>query len=272
MRQNMPVPKAGSFGLMGILNVTPDSFYEHFEQPAQAIDHASKLLCAGADVIDLGAESTRPNAARVDWQEECRRLRPCLGAIRQRYPEAVISVDTRNAGTAAMALQAGCDIINDVSGCRHDPALLDVLIQFRPGYVLMHSQGTPENMQRDPAYADVVAEVRDFLEQTLNMLVRAGVPEDRIVLDPGIGFGKTLAHNLELLRHIDSFLQFGRPVLAGVSMKSMFGSLAGLAENERGEATAVTSALLFAKGVTWHRVHEVARVRSALLLAQALQI
>lgn len=179
-------------------------------------------------------------------------------------------MDTYHADTAAAVLAQGAHIINDISACRFDPGLLDVLVQYKPGYVLMHSQGRPEVMQRAPRYDDVRREVREFFERELSRLVRAGLPEDRIVLDPGIGFGKTLEHNLTLLAHPGDWLELGRPVLMGLSMKSLFGGLLGLATDERGTATQVATALLWRRGIFWHRVHEVAATRRSLLLAGAL--
>lgn len=267
----IPVPMSQSFGLMGIINLAPDSFFEHCDREEEAVEKAGVLLGCGADIIDLGAESTRPGAAPLEPVEEWGRLSPVLERIRQVCPDATLSVDTRNASTASLALQAGCAIINDVSACRHDPGLIDVLAQFKPGYVLMHARGEPQTMQIAPAYANVVAEIMAFFEHWLKRLTAAGLPENRIVLDPGIGFGKTLDHNLAILAHLEDFLGFGRPLLLGISMKGLFGKLLGLGPNERGEATAIASALLFAKGATWHRVHEVKRVRTALSLAQALK-
>lgn len=265
-----PVPMPEGFGLMGIINITPDSFYDGGDsiRPDAAVTRAKKLFSEGASILDIGAESTRPGASAVAWEEEWSRFAPCIGLIRQEVPEAVISVDTRNSRTAALMLEAGCTIVNDVSACRHDPAMLEILVEYRPGYVLMHSRGKAEAMQPHSVYGDILDEVRAFFEYWLGRLVGAGMPEDRIVLDPGIGFGKSPAQNLALLRHMGDFLQFGRPLLAGISMKSMFGSLLGMELSHRGEATATLSALLLSKGVAWHRVHEVARVRSALVLSQ----
>lgn len=266
-----PIARANTFGLMGIINVTPDSFYQRCYSTQEATYRAGQLLAEGADVLDIGAESTRPGAPAITQAEECRRLLPCVARIRESYPEALISVDTRNSGAARLALQLGCAIINDVSACRHDPELLDVLAEYKPGYVLMHAQGEPETMQLAPVYKEVVSEIKYFFEASLKRLICAGLPENRIALDPGIGFGKTLTHNLEILAHVEEFLQFGRPLLLGVSMKGMFANLLGLEQYRRGEATAVTAALLFAKGVIWQRAHEIGRVRRALIMAQALK-
>ena len=259
------------FGVMGIVNLTPDSFYDggvHHMPPA-GLEHALTLLEQGADILDLGAESSRPGAAELPPDEEIQRLAPVLMGLRHQAPWATVSVDTYHAATAAAVLGQGAVIINDISACAFDPGLLDVLVQYKPGYVLMHSQGRPQTMQHNPRYEDVRREVREFFECNLARLVRAGLPEDRIVLDPGIGFGKTLAHNLELLAHPEDWLGFGRPVLMALSMKSVFGGLLSLLPARRGAATVAATALLRARGVFWHRVHHVADARQALAVATA---
>jgi len=259
------------FGVMGIVNLTPDSFYDGGRhQGMQGLTHALRLLAEGADILDLGAESSRPGATELPPEEETARLLPVLAGLRQRAPAAVVSVDTYHAATAAAALDMGAAVINDISGCAFDPGLLDVLAQYRPGYVLMHSQGRPATMQDAPRYDDVRRDVREFFERGLARLVRAGLPEDRIALDPGIGFGKTMQHNLELLAHPEDWLSLGRPVLMGLSRKSLFGGLLGLPPQQRGTATAVATALLGVRGVFWHRVHDVAAARQALTVASAL--
>ena len=260
------------FGVMGIVNLTPDSFYDggvHHMPPA-GLEHALILLEQGADILDLGAESSRPGAAELPPDEEIQRLAPVLMGLRHQAPWATVSVDTYHAATAAAVLEQGAVIINDISACAFDPGLLDVLVQYKPGYVLMHSQGRPQTMQHNPRYEDVRREVREFFERNLARLVRAGLPEDRIVLDPGIGFGKTLAHNLELLAHPEDWLGFGRPVLMALSMKSVFGGLLSLPPARRGAATVAATALLRARGIFWHRVHHVADARQALAVATAL--
>lgn len=260
------------FGVMGIVNLTPDSFYDGGRHPSgpAGLAHALKLQAQGADILDLGAESSRPGAASVEPQDELARLLPVLAGLRRLAPTAVLSVDTYHAATAAAVLDMGAAVINDISACAFDPALLDVLVQYRPGYVLMHSQGRPDTMQRDPRYTDVRREVAAFFEREMNRLVRAGLPENRIVLDPGIGFGKTLEHNLTLLAHPEDWLALGRPVLMGLSMKSVFGGLLGLPATARGTATDTATALLRARGVFWHRVHRVAAARHSLAVATAL--
>ncbi|MBQ7738459.1 MAG: dihydropteroate synthase [Desulfovibrionaceae bacterium] len=257
------------YGLMGIVNLTADSFYTSSRTQESAINLALEHLDQGADVLDLGAESTRPYAKPLTSEDELSRLLPVINELKASVPEAILSVDTYHAATAAKVLSLGVSIINDISACRFDPDLLDVLVQYKPGYVLMHSQGRPKDMQDKPSYNDVVYEVQTFFEQHLNMLVKAGLPEEHILLDPGIGFGKLLEHNMAILKHISAFKIFKRPLLIGLSMKSMFGDLLGLKLHERGQATSVASALLFDRGVFWHRVHDVGKTAEALKLAQA---
>ena len=261
------------FGVMGIVNLTPDSFYDGglHDSPAPGIRHALALRDQGADILDLGAESSRPGAAELSPQQETERLLPVLADLQRKAPAAIVSVDTYHAETAATVLQLGVPIINDISACSFDPALLDVLVQYKPGYVLMHSQGRPKTMQQNPSYSDVRREVREFFEREMSRLVRAGLPEDRIVLDPGIGFGKTLEHNLTLLAHPEDWLDLGRPVLMALSMKSVFGGLLGLPPHQRGLATATATAMLRSKGIFWHRVHDVAAARQAMTVALALE-
>lgn len=259
------------FGIMGIVNLTPDSFYDGglHNRAFAGLEHALALLEQGADILDLGAESSRPGATELPPSEEMQRITPVLAGLRNRAPWAAVSVDTYHAATAASVLEQGAVIINDISACAFDPGLLDVLVQYKPGYVLMHSQGRPETMQQNPSYDNVRHQVQAFFEYNLARLVRAGVPENRIVLDPGIGFGKGLQHNLELLAHPEDWLGFGRPVLMALSMKSVFGGLLQLPPAQRAPATIAATALLRARGIFWHRVHHVSEARQALAVATA---
>jgi len=266
------------FLLAGIVNVTPDSFFDggrHLD-PAAALARCARLAADGAHLLDIGGESTRPGAPEVGADEELRRVLPVLRGLAELgrgQPEAarpVVGVDTYKAVVAAEALAAGAEVVNDVSACRFDPALVDVLAQHRPGYVLMHSQGRPREMQKDPRYANVVDEILDFFEERLGVLTAAGVPEANIVLDPGIGFGKLLEHNLAILRGLERFGALGRPLYVGLSNKSLWGKLLGLEAADRGLATAVATALLVARGALVHRVHDVARARQAAALAVAI--
>jgi len=261
------------FHIMGIVNVTPDSFSDggrSFSAEA-ACEHASRLLAEGASIVDVGGESTRPFADEVDEAEELRRVLPVVRGVLERHPGALVSVDTYKARVAEQALLAGAAIVNDVSACAFEPRLLEVVAQHKPGYVLMHSLGRPKTMQVEPLYDDVLAEVHCFFERGLELLTGAGLPEDRIALDPGIGFGKTLEHNLDLLRGLGSFLDLGRPLLVGLSNKSFLGRLLGLEVGQRGPATQVATALAQVAGARIHRVHQVAQAVQALTLTEALR-
>lgn len=261
------------FTLWGVVNVTPDSFFDggrHADFDA-ALCHARRLAADGARVLDLGGASSRPGAEDVPAGEESRRVLPLLRALHEsRGDDTLLSVDTWRAQVAAQALEAGADIVNDISACAWEPAMADVLAQYRPGYVLMHClPGTrPGTMQRAPRYENVVEEVLRFFEERMTALVKAGLPEEHIMLDAGIGFGKSAEHNASLLAGMERLKALGRPVLLGVSNKSLFGDLLGLDTKERGEATNVCTALLAARGVTHHRVHDVASARRALVLAE----
>jgi dihydropteroate synthase len=261
------------FFVLGVLNVTPDSFYDggEFLEQDVALKQAEALLQQGADVLDVGGESTRPFSNRVEKEQELQRVLPVLSQVLKDRPQAVLSVDTYKSGVARQALEAGALIINDVSACRFDPGLLDVLGQYKPGYVLMHSLGRPEQMQKEPRYGHVLQEIKAFFEHHLKELTRAGLPEQNIVLDPGIGFGKTLEHNLQILAGIRTFFDLGRPILIGHSNKSMWGKLLGLEPGQRQNATQVATALLAQKGVALHRVHEVGLTRQSLQIVHSLQ-
>lgn len=257
--------------VMGILNVTPDSFSDggsHLGVDA-ALQGARRLLAAGADIVDVGGESTRPGSNAVSVEEELARVLP---AVRALVPEldVPVSVDTRRAEVAAESVAAGASIINDVSGFR-DPAMVEVATTTDAGLVVMHMLGEPRTMQRGPHYDDVVAEVCAYLAEQARMLERAGVARERIALDPGLGFGKTTAHNLELLRRLEEIVALGYPVLIGASRKRFIGEVTGVdvpAERVQGSvAVASWSALLGADIV---RVHDVAPTREALAMIAAI--
>lgn len=265
------VPK-GPFGIMGIVNLTPDSFYaqSRASRVDEAVERCLSMLDEGADVLDLGAESSRPGAKPVPSEEETARLLPVLDALLEARPDAVVSVDTYHAKTARAALEHGARVVNDISAASLDPDLLGVLAETGPAYVLMHAKGTPETMQKAPSYTDVTGEVARFFEEKMELLVRAGLPEENILLDPGIGFGKRAEHNLALMAGTAPWKHLGRPSLMALSMKSVFGDLLGLPVEERGCATQVATALAARAGYAWHRVHDVAGARNALTLAAAL--
>ncbi|MHC1788915.1 dihydropteroate synthase [Solidesulfovibrio sp.] len=258
--------------IAGIINVTPDSFYDggRHDSVAAAVAYGRELARDGADILDVGGESTRPGAGPVSAAAEQDRVVPVIAELARVLPDVPISVDTYRGSCAEAALAAGAVIVNDVSACAFDPALLEILAARKPGYVLMHSLGRPDVMQRDPRYVDVVADILAFFEDRLNLLVKAGLPEDRVVVDPGIGFGKRPEHNLAILRRLDAFACLGRPVYLGLSNKSLFGALLDLPVEQRNQATAVASALCSAKGARIHRVHDVAGVKMALRLAASL--
>lgn len=262
------------FLVCGIVNATPDSFYDGgaHDAPAAAVAHGHKLLAEGAHVLDIGGESTRPGAEDVPAEAELARVLPVVQGLAASAPGAALSIDTTKAAVAAACLEAGAAIVNDVSACRFDPALTDVLAQLKPGYVLMHAQGEPRTMQANPQYGDVIDDLRAFFERHLSRLTAAGLPEDRIVLDPGIGFGKTLEHNLTIFRRIKELQTLGRPLYMGLSNKSWLAGLLGLAPGDRPEPTRIATALLQAQNVRIHRLHEVAPAMTALRLAEAMTL
>ena len=275
------------FTVWGVVNVTPDSFFDggsHFST-AEALSHALKLASEGARILDIGGASSRPGSQEVPTGEELFRVLPLVRELNRLREEAqrdeasaetllpsatLLSVDTWRADVARAALEAGADILNDISACAWDPALREVAAEFKPGYVLMHCLPgtTPGTMQNAPRYEDTVGEVLQFFEENMALLVKAGLPEKHIILDPGIGFGKTAAHNCALLAGMERLAALGRPLLLGVSNKSLFGHLLGLGVTERGEATRVTTSLLAARGVRHHRVHDVLSARQALALVE----
>ena len=255
---------------MGIINVTPDSFSDGgvtFD-PAAAIEHGLRLAEAGADLLDIGGESTRPGAARVEANEELRRVLPVVRALAERAP-VPISVDTAKAAVAREALAAGAEVINDVTACRADPAMIPLLAETGCGVCLMHMQGTPATMQQNPTYADVVGEVFGFLRDRRGALEGAGIARAKIALDPGIGFGKTLQHNLDLLRNARHFHRLGCPVLVGHSRKRFIAGVLGDDALDRTAGTIGAALALARHGVQVLRVHEVAAVAGALRLFEA---
>lgn len=272
------VPRLGPGGplVMGILNVTPDSFSGDGalaaagDPVAAALAQAEAMLAAGADILDIGGESTRPGAAPVPPEEECRRILPVIHALAGR---AVVSVDTRNAPTMQAALAAGARIVNDVSALRHDPASPGVVAEAGAAVVLMHMLGDdPRRMQQDPRYGDVALEVAGFLAERLAVAEAAGIPRARIALDPGIGFGKTLAHNLALLERLPLLLGLGCPVLAGASRKGFVGRLSGAAEaGQRVPGSLAAALFAAARGAAILRVHDVAETVQALRVWRALE-
>lgn len=256
--------------IQGIVNVTPDSFSDGGRtlEPAAAIEHAGRLLDEGADLIDLGAESTRPGAAPVPAAEQLRRLEPVLEALRDR--SAAVSVDTASAEVGRRALALGACAINDVTALG-DPAMAGVIAGSGAGVVLMHMRGTPATMQQDPHYQDAAGEIAAWLGARCQAAVRAGIAEDCIALDPGIGFGKTARHNLELIARLDQLTALGRPVLVGISRKSFLAGPEGAPPQERLEAGLAAAAVAVFLGARIVRTHDVAATRRALQIANPLR-
>jgi dihydropteroate synthase len=257
---------------MGIINVTPDSFSDggRFEAPIAARDHAQALVDAGADLLDVGGESTRPGALAVSVDEECARVLPAVEAIAAAV-DVPISIDTRNATVAQRALDAGAHVVNDVSALTHDPRMAHVVAESGAGVVLMHMNGTPETMQHRPHYDDVIEAVETFFRERLQHCRTIGIDEDRVVIDPGIGFGKRLEDNLALLAHGDRLLELGRPVLIGASRKSMFGQLLGADVDERVIPTAAATAISAFLGASIVRVHDVHECKWAAEVGNAVR-
>jgi dihydropteroate synthase len=256
---------------MGVVNVTPDSFSDggRFIDPAAAIEHGRTLAGEGAAYLDVGGESTRPGAAPVALDEELRRVIPVIEGIAAARLDATISIDTHKGPVAAAAIAAGARLVNDVTALRAAPEIAETVARAGAGLCLMHMVGDPRTMQADARYDDVVSEVKAFLEERLAFAVREGVPEDQIVLDPGIGFGKTAEHNLELLARLDEVVAIGRPVMIGTSRKSFLGRLTGREVHDRLPGTIATNVIALERGASIFRVHDVAPVRDALIVAAA---
>lgn len=257
---------------MGIVNVTPDSFSDGgvYEDTDAAVAHALALAEAGADLLDIGGESTRPGAAPVPLDEELGRVIPVVERLAPRV-EVPISIDTQKAVVAERALDAGATIVNDVSGLNADPSMAESVARRNAALVMMHMKGTPRTMQHAPHYEDLFDDMRAYFRDGLAHAARAGVALERTVLDPGIGFGKTLAHNLALLAHPDAFAVLDRPLLVGVSRKSMFQQLIDAPVEARDDVTMATVAVLAFLGVSIVRVHDVARARDAVRIGNALR-
>jgi len=258
--------------IMGILNVTPDSFSDGgaFTTADAISQQVVGMLEAGVDIIDVGGESTRPFAEPVPEAEEIARVIPAIRILRQLSSDIPVSVDTTKAEVARRALEAGATMVNDISALRHDPDMAGVVRGYDGPVIIMHMQGTPGDMQVNPTYGDVVAEIRDFFEQRAAWMAEKGIARDRIIVDPGIGFGKTLEHNLAILRNIDAFKSLGFPVLIGHSRKSFFDKLLNLPLERRDCATAIVSTLCAIQGADILRVHDVEKTVTAVRLAAAL--
>jgi dihydropteroate synthase len=259
------------YRIMGVVNVTPDSFSDggRFLDPAAAVAHGRALAQEGADILDVGGESTRPGAEPVGADEELRRVMPVIEGLTAAGTGAQLSIDTSKLAVAEAAVAAGATYVNDVTAFRAEPEIAGLVADRGVDCCLMHMRGKPRTMQADPVYDDVVSDVKAFLEERLAAAVAAGVAEQRITLDPGIGFGKTLAHNLELLRRIDELVALGRPILIGTSRKSFLGRMTGREVDDRLAGTIATNVLALERGASVFRVHDVAPVADALAVATA---
>ncbi len=259
------------FEIMGIVNVTPDSFSDggRYLTTRRAVDHGLELESHGAAILDVGGESTRPGAEPVSAAEELARVIPVVEGLRAAGARASISIDTSKAVVAAAALDAGAEIVNDVTALRGDPAMAGLIAARGVRCCLTHMLGEPRTMQRDPRYADVVAEVREFLTERLGHAHAAGIAAERVWLDPGFGFGKTVEHNLELLRRLHELVEIGRPVLVGTSRKGFLGRLTGRGPDDRVAGTVATNVLAYERGARIFRVHDVAPALDGLTIAAA---
>lgn len=257
--------------IMGVVNVTPDSFFDggRFLDPQAAVAHSLQLVDEGADILDIGAESTKPGALPVSEEEEFRRLLPVVASIAKSV-SIPISVDTSKANVAKAALDAGAVIVNDVTALRGDEAMVDIVAKAGAGVVLMHMQGTPQSMQQAPRYFNVVEEVSGFLAERAQFAMDRGVAKSQIILDPGIGFGKLLLHNLELLAQMRTLTKLGYPLLVGLSRKAFIGQLIDRPVNDRAWGTAAAVALAVGQGVSILRVHDVAAMRDVAKVAAAV--
>lgn len=259
--------------LMGILNVTPDSFSDggqYFDKSA-AIKRACQMVEEGADIIDIGGESTRPGSEPVPLQEEIARTIPVIEEISKKI-KVPVSIDTYKAEVAKRALDVGASIVNDISGLRFDSEMPKVASQYKVPVVIMHIKGTPKNMQVNPQYEALIPEIMDYFRESIRLAVESGIAEDKIIIDPGIGFGKTLDHNLEIIKNLHEFTLLEKPLLAGVSRKAFIGKILGDAPaSERLEGTAAAVAISILNGANIIRVHDVKEMKKVALVADAVK-
>ncbi len=253
--------------LMGILNITPDSFYDGGRNPdlQTVLKRAHEMVQGGAQILDIGGESTRPGASIVSLEEEQERVIPVITALSNEFPETLVSIDTRNATTMRKAIEAGAGMINDVTALTHDPGALDVVSEYKIPVCLMHMKGKPGTMQRDPHYDDAPQEVYDYLKERRDLCIDAGLDQKQIILDPGIGFGKTLKHNLSLLNQIDKFHALGCPVMLGASRKSFIDKvIPDTSAEDRLPGSLAAAIWAYQKGVQIFRVHDVPETAQAI--------
>jgi dihydropteroate synthase len=257
--------------IMGILNITPDSFYDggQHNNEERAIEHAMKMIEEGADIIDVGGESTRPNAEPVTLDEELKRVIPVIEKIRA-HSDVFISIDTYKARVAQEGCSAGADIINDISGLTFDKDMAPLAGSLGTYVVIMHIKGTPKDMQKDPYYSDVISEISDFFRRQMEIARQSGIAEDRMILDPGIGFGKRVEDNLKILKLLGEFKKLGRPLLIGASMKSFIGNVTDSPVEERSEGSLASTVVSVMNGADILRVHDVKKTRKVVKLVRAI--
>lgn len=257
--------------IMGILNVTPDSFSDGglYLETDKAIEHGLRMISESADIIDVGGESTRPGSDPIPVDEELRRILPVISGLRK-HTKSLISVDTSKSEVAVAAIKEGADIINDITALRNDPKMLTVAAQADVPVVLMHMKGSPKTMQHNPHYENVVTEIKSFLEKKIQLALENGIKKEKIIIDPGIGFGKKYEDNLTLIRNLNDFATLDQPILVGISRKSFIGKILNLPPGEREEGTLASAIMSVIQGAHILRVHEVAPIKRAILVAEAI--
>jgi len=258
--------------IMGVLNLTPDSFFDgrRFLEPEAAVQHAFRMEAEGADIIDLGGESTRPGAQAVPLKEEFRRVLPVLKRLSGRL-KVPISIDTYKSEVAERCIQCGAEMVNDISGLYFDPRMKEIVARHQVPVIVMHIKGTPRDMQKDPQYRDLIGEILSYFRESISRADAAGVPADKIIIDPGIGFGKSFAHNLDILKGLESFKVLGKPIMVGVSRKSFLGKILDLPVDERLEGSIAAALYAVLRGANIVRVHDVAATVRALRTVEAIQ-
>lgn len=258
--------------IMGVLNLTPDSFFDGrmFPEPEAAVQHAFRMEAEGADIIDLGGESTRPGAQAVPLKEEFRRVLPVLKRLSGRL-KVPISIDTYKSEVAERCIQCGAEMVNDISGLYFDPRMKEIVARHQVPVIVMHMKGTPRDMQKDPQYRDLIGEILSYFRESISRADAAGVPADKIIIDPGIGFGKSFAHNLDILKGLESFKVLGKPIMVGVSRKSFLGKILDLPVDERLEGSIAAALYAVLRGANIVRVHDVAATVRALRTVEAIQ-
>jgi dihydropteroate synthase len=257
--------------IMGILNITPDSFHDggKYTRESDWLKRADEMLEQGADIIDIGGYSSRPGAMHISEEEEAERVLRTIRSVRQRFPEALISVDTFRSEIARESVNSGANIVNDISGGTLDDKMFETIAELNVPYILMHIKGTPQDMQKDPQYEYVVKEVFEFLKTRLEKLRSLGV--NQVILDPGFGFGKTVDHNFELMRHLDKFTELGCPILVGISRKSIVNKLLNISSKDSVNGTSVLNTIALQNGARIIRVHDVKEAREVITILNKMK-